>query len=78
MEPSEPASEGFEASYRQLEDVVAMLEQGGLSLEETLARFEEGMRLARRCLSLLDAAELRVTRLLAEEDGLVGGPDHAE
>jgi len=55
--------ESFEELYRRLEETVARLEQGGLPLEESLALYEEGMALARRCQALLDAAELKITRL---------------
>lgn len=67
----------FEEAYHSLEDVVGSLEQGGLSLEDALASFERGMRLAGECMRLLDDAELRVTRLLAD-DGLLGEPDGRE
>lgn len=55
--------ESFEELYRRLEETVGRLEQGGLSLEESLKLYEEGMALARRCQGLLDAAEQRITRL---------------
>ncbi|HXF51098.1 MAG TPA: exodeoxyribonuclease VII small subunit [Dehalococcoidia bacterium] len=55
--------ESFETLYRRLEETVEKLEQGGLSLEDAIALYEEGMRLAKRCQELLDEAELRVTRL---------------
>lgn len=55
--------ESFEALYRKLEETVEKLEQGGLSLEDSIALYEEGMRLAKRCQELLDEAELRITRL---------------
>lgn len=55
--------EGFEASYKRLEETVARLENGNLSLEESLSLYEEGMKLAKRCQELLGEAELRVTRL---------------
>ncbi|HLI28611.1 MAG TPA: exodeoxyribonuclease VII small subunit [Chloroflexota bacterium] len=58
----------FEAALQQLEACVSALEQGGLTLEEALTRFEEGMRLAAHCHSLLDTADLRVTQLLAATD----------
>ncbi len=63
MASEEPS---FEELYRRLEEVVARLEAGGLGLEESLALYEEGMRLARRCQEMLDAAELRITRLRDE------------
>jgi len=59
---SEPA-EPFEELFQRLEQAVAKLEEGGLPLEEALAVYEEGMRLAQRCQEMLDQAELRVTRL---------------
>jgi exodeoxyribonuclease VII small subunit len=59
--PDEP--EPFEALYKRLEESVAKLEGGNLSLEESLALYEEGMKLARECQKLLQDAELRVTRL---------------
>jgi exodeoxyribonuclease VII small subunit len=58
-----PANEGFEALYKQLEEAVAKLEQGNLSLEESLSLYEAGTALAKRCQELLQDAELRVTRL---------------
>jgi exodeoxyribonuclease VII small subunit len=56
-------SSSFEANYESLEAAVARLEEGGLSLEESIGLYETGMRLARRCKELLDAAELRVSEL---------------
>jgi exodeoxyribonuclease VII small subunit len=58
-----PGDEGFEALYGRLESSVARLEEGGLTLEESLALYEEGMQLARRCQDILKDAELRITRL---------------
>ena len=55
--------EPFEALYARLEERVGKLEQGGLSLEEAIAVYEEGMTLARRCQEQLDAAELKITKL---------------
>lgn len=55
--------EGFEALYGRLEDAVSKLEKGGLTLEESLSLFEEGMKLAQRCQEMLQQAELRITRL---------------
>ena len=55
--------ESFEELYQRLEQAVGKLEDGGLPLEEALALYEEGMRLAQRCQEMLDQAELRVTRL---------------
>ena len=57
------SKQSFEELYRQLEAKVALLEQGGLSLDESLAAYEEAVSFAQRCQQLLDGAELRITRL---------------
>lgn len=59
---------GFEEAYRQLQEVVERLEKGNLPLDESLALFEEGTRLVRRCSAVLNEAELKVTLLTAELD----------
>ena len=59
----------FEELYTQLEAKVSLLEQGGLSLDDSLAAYEEAILLAQRCQKLLDGAELRITRLRETIDG---------
>lgn len=60
--PSKPTA-SFEELYKQLEEKVALLEQGGLSLDDSLAAYEDAVGLAQRCQEMLDQAELRITRL---------------
>lgn len=60
--------QGFDELLARLKTVVAKLEQGNLSLEESLVAYEEGVALARRGHSLLDSAEKRVD-LLVEKQG---------
>lgn len=55
----------FEECFARLEQIIQTLQQGGLTLEESLALFEEGMVLARQCGQQLTAAELKVTKLRA-------------
>lgn len=50
----------FEEAFRRLETIVSTLESGRGELEESLARYEEGIRLLRRCRQILDGAERRV------------------
>ena len=57
---------GFEAVYRELQEVIARLEDGGLGLEDAVRLFERGQELVERCQRIVDDAELRVTRLAAE------------
>lgn len=59
----------FEELYKQLEQKVSLLEQGGLSLDDSLTAYEEAIMLAQRCQQLLDGAELRITRLKETIDG---------
>jgi exodeoxyribonuclease VII small subunit len=64
------AAEGepsFEQALERLETIVAELEGGALSLEESLARYEEGVRLSRRLTQTLDQAEKRIERLVEEQ-----------
>ena len=56
-------SETFEESFRQLQEVVRRLSEGSLTLQDALSSFEEGMRLADRCSTMLDEAELRVKQV---------------
>ena len=54
----------FEAAFGSLQEAIGQLERGGLSLEMAIVTFERGMSLANRCAEILEAAELRVTRVL--------------
>lgn len=57
----------FEAAFMSLQETVARLESGGLSLDDAIDTFERGMALAARCAGILDRAELRVTRVLERQ-----------
>jgi exodeoxyribonuclease VII small subunit len=60
---------GFDQVVDRLREVVDRLETGNLSLEESLAAYEQGVGLARRGHGLLDSAEKRVELLVASRDG---------
>lgn len=62
-------SDTFETSVARLEEIVAALERGDLSLEISLKLFEEGTGLVKSCTKLLDEAELKVVRLMKGPDG---------
>ena len=55
----------FETAFAQLEEIVGKLEAGDLSLDDALALFERGQRLAAFCGTKLDEAELVVQKLAA-------------
>lgn len=54
---------GYEAAFQQLEDLVAQLESGEKSLEESVALYERGRQLSAHCQSLLENAQLRVRQV---------------
>ena len=63
--PSETAPDDaqFEASLKELEALVARMEQGEQSLEDALRDFERGVQLTRLCQSMLSSAQQRVDML---------------
>jgi exodeoxyribonuclease VII small subunit len=61
--PASKSKPTFEELYRQLEEKVSLLEQGGLSLDDSLAAYEDAVGLAQKCQQMLDGAELRITKL---------------
>jgi exodeoxyribonuclease VII small subunit len=64
----------FEDALERLEKTVDTLSKGKLSLDETMERFEEGIRLFRLCDEMLRNAEQRVSVLTQSEGGVVEEP----
>jgi exodeoxyribonuclease VII small subunit len=58
----------FEQALENLEKIVAQIESGQIGLEESITRYEEGIRLIQQCRAILDAAEKRI-QLLAKGEG---------
>jgi exodeoxyribonuclease VII small subunit len=58
-----PDTLSFEDALAELEQTIARLEAGSLTLEASLALFERGQFLAERCGRLLDEAQLKVEQL---------------
>jgi len=50
----------FEQAYAQLNETVQKLEAGNLSLQESIALYQQGMALAEHCSQMLDQAELSI------------------
>lgn len=71
MEPEDP---GFDAILTRLRQVVQQLESGELSLEQSLAVYEEGVGLARKGQQQLAAAEKRVEILTSASNGISAVP----
>jgi exodeoxyribonuclease VII small subunit len=60
----------FEAAMKELEEIVKRLETGKQNLDDSLKLFERGVELARQCKQRLDEAELKVSKLVKEKEGL--------
>lgn len=59
----------FEQAMARLETIVAELERGELPLDESLRIFEEGIRLSKTCLKMLNDAEKKVEILVQDKNG---------
>lgn len=69
--PHPPQDLSFEDALAELERIVSQLERGETPLEETIASFERGVALSRRCEDRLGEAEKKVALLLQEGRKLV-------
>ena len=60
--------ENFEESMKQLEQIANELEKDELTLDESLKKFEQGMKISKNCKDILDKAEKKITILIGEEE----------
>jgi exodeoxyribonuclease VII small subunit len=67
--PTPGKEPGFEARLEALEGIVKELEGEDLSLEDSLARYQQGVEHLKACRALLDGAERRLLELVAGEGG---------
>lgn len=68
---TDEASEvSFEKALARLETIVEEMESGKLSLEDMMARFEEGQKLAKLCATKLNQVERRIEILIKEGDAV--------
>lgn len=63
------AAKSFEKSIEALEKIVEELESGDLSLEASIKKFEEGVKLSKNCSKKLDETEKKISILLSDGDG---------
>lgn len=64
---SEESSADFEATLKELQEVVDKLEAGDLSLEKQLSEYEKGINLSKKCHTMLKDAQLRIQKLNKDE-----------
>lgn len=60
------STKSFEDKLKRLEQISEMLESGDVQLEESISIFEEGIKLSKECLTILENAELKITQLKKE------------
>jgi exodeoxyribonuclease VII small subunit len=65
----EPEKQKFETAMEELEKVVERLESGELSLEDSLAAFEDGIRLVKFCNQKLSEVEKKIELLMRDKEG---------
>jgi len=68
MSKKTEAGPDFEKTLAELEKLVVNLEEGELSLDESLSGFKRGIELTRRCQTVLDNAQQAVEQLINPED----------
>lgn len=68
----------FEEAMKGLEQIATELEKGDLNLDESVAKFEEGMKLSKTCNEILENAEKRISILIKNGDEVVEESFNAE
>ncbi len=59
----------FEEQIQELEKIINELENGNLNLDDSIKKFEEGMKISKECNKMLENAEKKITILLNDENG---------
>jgi len=65
----EEPKEQFEDIMKELEEITEALEKGELTLEQSVEKFEKGMKLSAKCNELLETAEKKITMLVKQSNG---------
>lgn len=65
------AKSNFENNMEDLEKIVFELEKGDLNLDDSISKFELGIKLSKECNKILEDAEKKITILLEKNDELV-------
>lgn len=63
-------SKSFEENMEELEKIVADLEKGDLNLDDSVSKFEEGIKISKECNKILEDAEKKITILLNEDGNI--------
>ena len=60
----------FEEKIKELEKIITELENGNLNLDDSVLKFEEGMKISKQCSKMLENAEKKITILLNDNGEL--------
>ncbi len=61
----------FEETIKKLETIANELETGDLSLDDTITKFEEGIKLSNQCTKMLDEAEKKISILIKKDNEII-------
>lgn len=61
----------FEEALNELEKIASELENGELTLDESMKKFEDGMKMSQYCTDILDKAEKKITTILDKNSEIV-------
>lgn len=61
----------FEEAMKELESIANDLEKGNLTLEESVLKFEEGIKLSKQCNDMIEQAEKKISILLQKDNKIV-------
>ena len=67
MTPPKKSTASIESKLNDLEKILEQLESGNLDLDESLKKFEKGVKLSRECQKTLEEAELKIKVLMGDE-----------
>ena len=79
MTPDDISALSYEKALEELDQIIERLERGAVALDEAIAAYERGARLAQHCASLLDRTEQKISQLVVGGGGrLAEKPFEAE
>lgn len=61
----------FEEAMQKLQEVVQELEKGTLNLDDSVKKFEEGVKLSKQCNCILENAEKKINLLIKKDDEII-------
>ena len=59
---------GFEEKIEDLEKIVSQLENGDLNLDDSVSKFEEGIKISKECNKILEGAEKKINILVSKDN----------